>query len=119
MSYIGEIRKTAFESFGVAASALVLAAAVRSISFLKAVARRRIIADLGEFDDRMLRDIGLNRSDLRDAAAAPMWQDPTRVLVVRAVEKRAARRMAQRELGASAAGSTEAVTPASATIGCG
>lgn len=97
MSYIGETHKTAFASFGAATSAVVLAAALRVIRMAKAVARRRVIADLAQFDDRMLRDIGLNRSDLRDAASTPMWQDPTSVLVVRAVEKRAARRLARRE----------------------
>lgn len=114
MSYIGETRKTAFASFGVAASAVLLAAALRVIGLVKAVARRRVIADLAEFDDRMLRDIGLSRSDLRDAASAPVWQDPTSVLVVRAVEKRAARRLAYRE-------KAKPVTAqqASDLIGCG
>jgi uncharacterized protein YjiS (DUF1127 family) len=96
MLYIGETRKTAFASFGAAASATLLAVALRVLRFGKALARRRVIADLAEFDDRMLRDIGLNRSDLRDAASTPMWEDPTSVLVVRAVEKRAARRLAHR-----------------------
>ncbi|HSI41842.1 MAG TPA: DUF1127 domain-containing protein [Xanthobacteraceae bacterium] len=92
MSYIGETRKTAFESFGNAVGGMLTAGALRVVRILKALSRRRILADLGEFDDRMLRDIGLTRSDLRDAASGPLWQDPTSVLVVRAVEKRANRR---------------------------
>ena len=32
---------------------------------------------LAELDDRMLADIGLNRSDLRDAYALPPWRDPS------------------------------------------
>ena len=32
---------------------------------------------LAELDDRMLADIGLNRSDLRDAFALPPWRDPS------------------------------------------
>ncbi|MCK0197032.1 DUF1127 domain-containing protein [Ancylobacter sp. 6x-1] len=92
MSYIGEVRRSAFESFGTAVTHVAVSVAVRGMRIVKAIARRRVIAHLGEFDDRMLRDIGLNRSDLRDAASGPIWRDPTSVLVVRAVEKRAARR---------------------------
>ena len=43
---------------------------------------------LAELDDRMLADIGLNRSDLRDAFAAPPWRDPSDVLARRAAERR-------------------------------
>jgi uncharacterized protein YjiS (DUF1127 family) len=52
---------------------------------------RRIVADLGRMDDRMLRDIGLSRSDLRDAASVSRLDDPTDVLFRRAAERRAAR----------------------------
>jgi uncharacterized protein YjiS (DUF1127 family) len=52
---------------------------------------RRIVADLARMDDRMLRDIGLSRGDLRDAAAGPLTDDPTIVLFRRAAERRAAR----------------------------
>ncbi|WP_428028842.1 DUF1127 domain-containing protein [Ancylobacter sp.] len=97
MSYLGEIRRTPFSSFGTAASGLLIAALMGSIQFIKAVARRRHLAQLGGFDERMLRDIGLTRSDLLDASSGPLWQDPTAVLVVRAVERRAARRMTMRE----------------------
>ena len=51
---------------------------------------RRIVADLARMDDRMLRDIGLDRSDLRDAAAGAFLDDPTDVLFRRAAERRAA-----------------------------
>ena len=47
---------------------------------------------LAEFDDRMLSDIGLNRSDLRDAYAEPLWHDPTDVLARRSAERRTSRR---------------------------
>jgi len=97
MSYIGEVRRTAFSSFGTAATGLAIAAVTGTVQFVKAIARRRMLAQLGEFDDRMLRDIGLTRSDLRDASAGPLWQDPTSILVVRAVERRASRRTAARE----------------------
>ena len=32
---------------------------------------------LAQLDDRMLSDIGLTRSDLRDAYSEPLWRDPT------------------------------------------
>ena len=46
---------------------------------------------LAELDDRMLSDIGLNRSDLRDAYAQPLWRDPSDVLASRAAERRGTR----------------------------
>ena len=45
---------------------------------------------LAGFDDRMLADIGLTRSDVRDAFAEPLWQDPTDLLRTRALERRRA-----------------------------
>jgi uncharacterized protein YjiS (DUF1127 family) len=53
---------------------------------------RREAAMLATFNDRMLADIGLTRGDLHDAFAEPPWRDPTAILVVRASERRAARR---------------------------
>ena len=46
---------------------------------------------LAELDDRMLADIGLNRSDLRDAYAVPPWQDPSDLLAQRAAARRGRR----------------------------
>jgi hypothetical protein len=40
----------------------------------------------------MLADIGLTRSDLRDAYAGSPWQDPTDMLAQRAAERRGSRR---------------------------
>ncbi|TDT93417.1 MULTISPECIES: DUF1127 domain-containing protein [Azorhizobium] len=80
--------------FGLAARALVRT--VRNIT--RAMIHRRDVATLGEMSDAMLKDIGLDRSDLRDAAASPWWSDPTDVLVTRSVERQAARRLVQREL---------------------
>ncbi|WGD29628.1 DUF1127 domain-containing protein [Ancylobacter sp. WKF20] len=96
MSYIGEVRRSAFASFGAAAATGLIGAVMGSFKFITAVARRRHLIQLGEFDDRMLSDIGLTRADLRDAASGPLWQDPTSVLVVRSVERRASRRVAAR-----------------------
>ncbi|QFR34597.1 DUF1127 domain-containing protein [Ancylobacter sp. TS-1] len=97
MSYLGEVRRTAFHSFGAAASGVLIAAVSGTLQFITAMARRRHLSQLGEFDDRMLRDIGLTRADLRDASSGPLWQDPTAVLVVRSVERRAARRLTARD----------------------
>lgn len=61
----------------------------------RAVAGRRMLRELARADDRMLRDIGLNRSDLRDAAAEPIFRDPTEVLAGR-VDQTGARRRPSR-----------------------
>src|SRR5437764_11892121 len=37
---------------------------------------RRDLEILASLDDRMLRDVGLTRSDLRAALAGPFWRDP-------------------------------------------
>jgi uncharacterized protein YjiS (DUF1127 family) len=63
-------------------------AAVRVIAFVRAYKHRRDLQLLAGFDDRMLRDIGLTRGDLRDAVAEPLWRDPTNVLVMRAGDRR-------------------------------
>ncbi|MBI4274074.1 MAG: DUF1127 domain-containing protein [Rhizobiales bacterium] len=58
----------------------------------RAAKNRHDAALLASLDDRMLSDIGLTRSDLRDAYAEPLWRDPTSVLANRAAERRANRR---------------------------
>ncbi len=49
---------------------------------------RKGLATLATFDDRALADIGLTRSDLYDALAQRLWNDPTSMLE----RRRAARR---------------------------
>jgi uncharacterized protein YjiS (DUF1127 family) len=49
-----------------------------------AIKHRRELAHLADFDERMLADIGLTRTDLRDAYSEPLWRDPTSMLVRRA-----------------------------------
>ena len=49
-----------------------------------AITHRRDLARLAGADDRMLADIGLKRSDLRDARSEPLWKDPTKLLARRA-----------------------------------
>jgi len=49
---------------------------------------RRDAMRLADLDDRMLADIGISRSDLRDAYAELPWRDPSEVLARRAAERR-------------------------------
>lgn len=58
----------------------------------RALQHRRDAAALAGMNDRMLADIGLTRSDLRDAFGQPLWADPTAILAARARERRANRR---------------------------
>jgi uncharacterized protein YjiS (DUF1127 family) len=60
--------------------------------FARLLKNRRNARMLAGMDDRMLADIGLSRSDLRDAYAEPLWRDPTDVLAGRARDKRIHRR---------------------------
>ena len=78
-------------------TALAITAAVRARRslkrFLERVKNRRDTMRLATLDDRMLADIGLDRGDLRDAFAELPWRDPSDVLVRRAAERRASRRL--------------------------
>ena len=56
------------------------------ISLAKAFQARREVRNLAEFDERMLKDIGLTRSDVMGALAVPMHHNPSWVLV-RCVER--------------------------------
>jgi uncharacterized protein YjiS (DUF1127 family) len=71
-----------------------LACAIRRLAHR--IRNRRAAFQLSRLDDRMLADIGLTRSDLRDAYAEPLWHDPTDVLAQRAAERRLSRRPAAR-----------------------
>jgi uncharacterized protein YjiS (DUF1127 family) len=66
------------------------AAALRLVTLVRAHKNRRDLQMLAGFDERMLRDIGLTRGDLRDAINEPLWRDPTNVLVMRVRERRQA-----------------------------
>jgi uncharacterized protein YjiS (DUF1127 family) len=62
---------------------------MRIVGFLeRAAAGRRALRQLAEADDRMLKDIGLDRSDLRNATAEPLYRDPTSLLAGRVEEGR-------------------------------
>jgi uncharacterized protein YjiS (DUF1127 family) len=70
---------------------LAWAAARLGRHVVEAWRHRGDIALLASFDERMLRDVGLTRSDLNDALSEPLWRDPTAVLVRRQCERRAVR----------------------------
>ena len=68
--------------------------------WLKRLARaqrhRRQAHVLAGLDRHMLADIGVTRSDLRDAFSEPFWDDPTALLRERAIERRLAMPRASR-----------------------
>ena len=57
----------------------------------RAYQHRSDAAVLAGLDERDLADIGLTRSDIRDAFAGPLWHDPTSLLRTRALERRLSR----------------------------
>jgi uncharacterized protein YjiS (DUF1127 family) len=61
---------------------------------------RRQAAALAGLDRRMLADIGISRSDLRDAFSEPFWEDPTALLRERALERRWSRALLREEAAA-------------------
>lgn len=86
---------TAYPVLPLAAGTLtrVLSAAINVVfvsvkSAGRAARHRRDAQMLAGLDRRMLADIGLTRSDVQDAFAAPLWQDPTALLSERAIERR-------------------------------
>ncbi len=49
--------------------------------FAKAVRHRREVRNLAELDERILKDMGLSRSEVDGALAEPFYRNPTTVLV--------------------------------------
>ena len=91
MSSYGEVRDVFAVPFGVRVIAAARAAMRPVLNVGRAISRRHELVALGRLNDHMLRDMGIDRGDLRDAASQPLWADPTQVLVARSVERRAAR----------------------------
>jgi uncharacterized protein YjiS (DUF1127 family) len=92
-----ETHSTAVHPWWLAIVAVAGFATMRISRLVKAIRHRRDVEMLAAFDDRMLADIGLNRSDLRFALSEPFWRDPAHVLVIRAGERRFDRRGRGRE----------------------
>lgn len=68
-------------------------AAIEAAGLLwQAVAGRLAVRRLLAVDDRMLADIGLNRSEVASALTAPLWNDPSQRLVEVVDSKRHGRR---------------------------
>jgi uncharacterized protein YjiS (DUF1127 family) len=59
-----------------------------AMAVVRAYRHRLDATALTGVDDQALADIGLTRSDLRDAFAEPLWRDPTRLLHDRAGARR-------------------------------
>jgi uncharacterized protein YjiS (DUF1127 family) len=84
-----------YSMIAVAAFRRALAAVGGRLSRIgRALKNRRAATALAGLDDHMLADIGITRSDLRDAYSEPLWHDPTDVLVGRVAERRQRRRSA-------------------------
>jgi uncharacterized protein YjiS (DUF1127 family) len=63
---------------------------VRAIAgFVMAIGNRGDVRLLLDMDEHGLKDIGLTRSDVLDALAQPLIKDPSKILLVRSVERRA------------------------------
>ena len=65
---------------------------------------RHDAAVLARLDRHMLADLGLTRSDVRDAFSEPFWEDPTALLRERALERRWSRALMRNEIEAQRGG---------------
>src|SRR5262245_16863276 len=72
--------------------AIAGAVVLRIRQVLVALKHRHDATILASLDERMLADIGLTRSDLRQAFDEPLWRDPTAILVNVIGNRRAGRR---------------------------
>jgi len=72
-------------------AAVLIALRGRLGDLVRVYRNRSDAALLAGLDERGLADIGLTRSDVRDAFAGPLWQDPTALLRARALERRLSR----------------------------
>ena len=70
--------------------ALANGAAARLAAVWRAAQNRRAVAKLLQWDDHMLRDIGLTQGDVYSVMATPAGEDPSRRLSALSAERRAA-----------------------------
>jgi uncharacterized protein YjiS (DUF1127 family) len=85
---VAEIFQPAAQPLARTIAAFAGIVALRLRQLVRVHKNRNEAAVLAAFDDRMLADIGLTRSDLRDAMSAPPWHDPSNLLRARALERR-------------------------------
>ena len=76
---------------------IIEVSAARVAAVWKAAMNRRAIGQLAEWDERMLRDIGLTRNDVTSALAGRTTEDPSTRLQVLSGERRAAERARRHE----------------------
>ena len=101
------------EAFETTLVARVAALGLRQLTrMITALKHRRAIRELAELDERALKDIGLLPSDVHGALAEPFYRDPSTVLLLRSVERRAAKRVL------APVTPTAAVKPAAAPVEC-
>jgi uncharacterized protein YjiS (DUF1127 family) len=79
---------------------LAVAVSGWAVSAWRMAQNRRSVAKLLEWDERMLRDIGLTRGDVCSVMALPSGQDPSYRLTELSNERRAALRADARERAA-------------------
>lgn len=71
--------------------------AARVAAVWRAAKNRRAVNGLLDWDDRMLRDIGLTQNDVRAALSGRLAEDPSPQLQLLSSERRAAIRAQRRE----------------------
>ncbi len=76
---------------------VVEAGLARLVALWQAAQNRRRVARLLEWDDRMLRDVGLTAGDVRSALASPLGDDPSYRLGALSRERRRAFQAAANE----------------------
>ena len=79
---------------------LAIAASTWVLGAWRMAQNRRTVAKLLEWDERMHRDIGLTRGDVRSVMAMPSGEDPSYRLSELSSERRAALRAEARERAA-------------------
>ena len=90
--FYGDVRATPMAPVSAPAARILYWIAGLAVKAAHAVENRRLLLRLGQLDDRMLQDIGLHRSDLRDATAAPNGTRAVDILEMRRRERRASSR---------------------------
>ena len=73
--------RSATPFLNIAATTVPVALARAVAALARALVHRREIMHLAEFDDRMLKDIGLVRGDVEGALAGSLLHNPSQVLV--------------------------------------